>query len=89
MLAIAYGDDQRDAMQIHYPEVCYPAQGFSLIGKERETLATDKANYSSYPQFLTNLGRRNEPVTYWTIRWRTKYSRGGIQKKLVEIVIWL
>ena len=28
MLSIAYGEDQRDGMKLHYPEVCYPAQGF-------------------------------------------------------------
>ena len=47
MLAIAYGDDQRDAMQLHYPEVCYPAQGFSLKGKEKGTCTDGKRNNSS------------------------------------------
>ena len=37
MLALAYGDDQRDSMQVHYPEVCYPAQGFTL-SKKRQAL---------------------------------------------------
>jgi EpsI family protein len=83
MLAIAYGDDQRDAMQIHYPEVCYPAQGFSLIGKEKGTLATDKGTIP-VTRILTNLGRRDEPVTYWTIV-GDQVFQGGIQKKLVEI----
>ncbi|MBV5336464.1 MAG: EpsI family protein, partial [Deltaproteobacteria bacterium] len=34
MLSLAYGDDQRDSMQLHYPEVCYPAQGFQLLSTE-------------------------------------------------------
>jgi EpsI family protein len=70
-------------MQIHYPEVCYPAQGFSLIGKEKGTLATDKGTIP-VTRILTNLGRRDEPVTYWTIV-GDQVFQGGIQKKLVEI----
>lgn len=31
MLSIAYGGDQTDMMQVHYPESCYPAQGFRLL----------------------------------------------------------
>ena len=30
MLSIAYGGDQSDSMQVHKPEVCYPAQGFQM-----------------------------------------------------------
>ena len=31
MLSLAYGDDQRGGLQAHKPEVCYPAQGFTLL----------------------------------------------------------
>jgi EpsI family protein len=30
MLSIAYGDQQSDALQLHRPEACYPAVGFSV-----------------------------------------------------------
>ena len=30
MLSVAYGGDQSDGMQVHRPEVCYPAQGFEV-----------------------------------------------------------
>ena len=83
MVAIAYGDDQRDSMQMHYPEVCYPAQGFSLQGKEKGTLTTENG-LIPVTRILTNLGQRNEPVTYWTTV-GDQVFRGGIQKKLVEI----
>lgn len=83
MLAIAYGDDQRDSMQMHYPEVCYPAQGFSLQGKEKGTLTTENG-LIPVTRILTNLGQRNEPVTYWTTV-GDQVFRGGVQKKLVEI----
>jgi EpsI family protein len=83
MLAIAYGDDQRDSMQLHYPEMCYPAQGFSLQGKEKGTMQTENG-VIPVTRILTNLGQRNEPVTYWTVV-GDKVFRGGIEKKLVEM----
>ena len=38
MLSIAYGRDQSDALQMHKPELCYPAQGFRLLNNQRGTL---------------------------------------------------
>src|SRR5450830_590456 len=35
MLSIAYGKNQSDALQLHKPEVCYPAQGFTLLATQR------------------------------------------------------
>ena len=83
MLAIAYGDDQRDFMQMHYPEVCYPAQGFSLQGKQTGTLATENG-LIPVTRILTNLGQRNEPVTYWTTV-GNRVFQGGLQKKIAEM----
>ena len=83
MLAIAYGDDQRDSMQMHYPEVCYPAQGFSLQSKQTGTLATENG-LIPVTRILTNLGQRNEPVTYWTTV-GDRVFQGGLQKKIAEM----
>lgn len=84
MLSVAYGDNQRDAMQTHYPEVCYPAQGFSLNDKQSGTLTTESSGLIPVTRILTSLGPRNEPVTYWTTV-GDKVVRSGIQKKLVEM----
>ena len=86
MLAIAYGDDQRDAMQLHYPEVCYPAQGFSLKGKEKGTVATENG-IIPVTRILTNLGQRNEPVTYWTTV-GDQVFRGGIREEACRDWVW-
>ena len=67
----------------HYPEVCYPAQGFSLKGKEKGTVSYRKRNNSSHPN-SDQSRQRNEPVTYWTTV-GDQVFQGGIQKKLVEI----
>ncbi len=83
MLAIAYGDDQRDAMQTHYPEVCYPAQGFQLKDKQSGTLTTADGAIP-VTRLLANLGPRHEPVTYWTTI-GDRVVRSGIQKKIAEM----
>jgi EpsI family protein len=84
MLSIAYGGDQSDAMQVHYPEVCYPAQGFQLMSNRNDLL---DSTYGPIPvrRLETNLAQqRYEPVTYWTTV-GDHAVRGGISKKLAEI----
>ena len=83
MLSIAYGGDQRDSMQMHYPEVCYPAQGFLLQRKEAGVLTT-QSGLIPVTRILTNLGQRNEPVTYWTLV-GDRVFQGGFQKKIAEM----
>ena len=64
MLSLAYGDDQRGGLQAHRPEVCYPAQGFKLGTVEDGFLPTAYGAID-VRRLDTNLGKRNEPVTYW------------------------
>jgi EpsI family protein len=64
MLSLAYGDDQRGALQAHKPEVCYPAQGFQVHSNEQAEIATDFGPIRGR-RLNTSLGQRKEPVTYW------------------------
>ncbi len=64
MLSLAYGDDQRGDLQAHKPEVCYPAQGFSLHSNNAVELPTQFGSIAAR-QLSTSLGSRKEPVTYW------------------------
>jgi EpsI family protein len=64
MLSIAYGSDQRGALQAHKPEVCYPAQGFTLHRNEASQLGTPFGEIPAQRLF-TSRGPRVEPVTYW------------------------
>lgn len=66
MLSIAYGLDQRDAMQVHYPEVCYPAQGFAVHSNEADTLETSLGDIPVRRLSTSLSGQRFEPITYWT-----------------------
>lgn len=84
MLSIAYGNDQRDGMQMHYPEVCYPAQGFQL--KSNKTVDLRIADRMIPARRLETVygNQRYEPVTYWTVVGEAAV-RGGVSKKLVEM----
>lgn len=84
MLSIAYGDDQRDSSQLHYPEVCYPAQGFRLLSNNPAELSVGNARVPVRHLQTVLSDQRFEPVTYWTVLGETAY-RGGIEKKLVEM----
>ena len=83
MLSIAYGNDQSDALQLHKPEVCYPAQGFEIKAKERVTLLLPDRSISA-TRLATQLGQRLEPLTYWIVL-GDQITRGGLDKKLKEM----
>jgi EpsI family protein len=66
MLLMAYGSSQGGMLQIHRPEVCYPAAGFTL-STTRE-LAWQWAPGRSIPvrRFSARSDTRVEHVLYWT-----------------------
>lgn len=84
MLSIAYGGDQRDGVALHYPEVCYPAQGFQIKSNRQGVLATSQGTIP-VKRLETNLAnQRFEPVTYWTTVGDETVT-GGVSKKIAEM----
>ena len=83
MLSIAYGKNQSDALSLHKPEVCYPAQGFKLVAK-KDAILELPGNSVRATRLETSLGARYEPVTYWTVVGDYVVT-SNINKKLVEI----
>lgn len=84
MLSIAYGDDQRATMAVHYPEVCYPAQGFQVRSNRVDALSTP---HGTLPvrRLETELSRqRQEPVTYW-VTIGDRISLGGFERRMIEL----
>ena len=83
MLSVAYGGDQSDGMQVHRPEVCYPAQGFEVqrVWSERLTLGERNIPIS---RATTKLGPRNEPLTYWIINGE-QVIRPGFGARLAQL----
>jgi len=84
MLSIAYGKNQSDSLQVHKPEVCYPAQGYQVISNRAGEMATP---FGRIPvrRLETSYGsQRREPVTYWTTL-GDHAVLGGLDKRLREI----
>jgi EpsI family protein len=65
MLSIARSGNQIGIQEAHRPEVCYPAQGFTVIGKVEEGALTTPYGPIEVERLTTSLGPRVEPITYW------------------------
>lgn len=83
MLSLAYGKNQSGSLQLHKPEICYPAQGFTLLANRRIKLDLLGKPISAV-QIDTSLGRRREPVTYWTVV-GDYVDKGGLDKRWIEM----
>jgi len=83
MLSIAYSDDQNEGMNIHRPEICYPAQGFDILKTAVAELVTQ---YGKLPvtRVLAQQRARNEPITYWVIV-GDKITFFGLPHKLAQL----
>jgi EpsI family protein len=66
MLAVAYTTDQRgnSGHQVHRPEICYPAQGFSLHDRQKGVVNVSGRDIPVV-QMVATQGDRIEPLTYW------------------------
>lgn len=80
MLTIAYGSEQSDALQMHRPEACYPAVGFT-IGQRQET-RLGLNNGASIPtvSLAAHMQQRNEDIVYWT-RLGTAFPRDNGEQR--------
>lgn len=83
MLSLAYGSDQRGSLQAHKPEVCYPAQGFTLHSNVKSQIHTPFGDIAAQ-RLYTSRGPRDEPVTYWfTVGDEAVQTR--LEKRLVDL----
>lgn len=84
MLSLTYGEDQRSDMAVHYPEVCYPAQGFAVRSNRAGELSLPQGRLA-VRRLETALGtQRPEPVTYWTTIGEY-HSMGSVERRLIEL----
>ncbi len=83
MLSIAYSDDQNEGMNIHRPEICYPAQGFDILKTVAAELVTQ---YGKLPvtRLLAQQRARSEPITYWVIV-GDRITYFGLAHKLAQL----
>ena len=65
MLSIAYGADQSDGMGVHKPEVCYPAQGFTVGSITQSFFDFGNGKKLELAKLVAKLDGRIEPISYW------------------------
>lgn len=80
MLLIAYNNKQDGVLQIHRPEICYPAGGYSLTEVRPIDVPVTPANALPSQIFGANSEARNEIVLYWT-RVGDEFPRRWIEQR--------
>ena len=76
MLSVAYGGRRNQGMDIHRPEICYPAQGFAVRRETQETTLSVGAVSLPLKRLVAGAGSRNEPISYWLVIGRSVASFG-------------
>lgn len=66
MLLAAYGDTQSDLLQLHRPESCYPAVGFTLRRSEPTLLDLGGGAKLPIRRVVATQEGRVENIVYWT-----------------------
>jgi EpsI family protein len=66
MLLIAYSNTQNGMLQVHRPEVCYPAGGYSLSKTQTKLLDISPGIHIPARFFSAESAWRTEQVMYWT-----------------------
>jgi EpsI family protein len=66
MLLMAYGSSQGGMLQIHRPEICYPASGFRLSETRLTGVPLANGREVASRTFTAQSDTRTEQVLYWT-----------------------
>lgn len=66
MLLIAYGNTQSDTLQLHRPEVCYPAFGFQVTNSRPAALQVGNGIVIPGRNLSARTEGRQERISYWT-----------------------
>ena len=67
MLSLAYGRNQHKGMNTHRPEICYPGQGFKLVGDVARGHLAWAGMRIPVQRLVATRGSRHEPITYWLL----------------------
>ena len=82
MLCIAYNYKQDGVLQLHRPEVCYPAGGYQLSPTVPVTLALGPGREIDANAFAATSTERVEQVLYWT-RVDNAFPRSWLDQRIV------
>ena len=66
LLLAAHGDSQSDLLQLHRPETCYQAIGFSIEARRFDPVPLAGGAALPAVQLVARAGERYEDILYWT-----------------------
>jgi len=81
MMLIAYGDTQSDTLQLHRPEVCYPAFGMEIIKNDLATIPVARGVDVPGRDLTAINAERQEFITYWTRIGQSLPTNGSEQRE--------
>ncbi|MEY4765156.1 MAG: hypothetical protein RI907_1829 [Pseudomonadota bacterium] len=94
MLSAAYGRMQSVGLQMHRPEVCYRAGGFTVENVNRTRVQVSAVASLPVTRLVAHLNDRHEPITYWQMlgrrvmdddaQFRGEQLRLGLQRLLPD-----
>lgn len=80
MLLAAYGDTQSDLLQLHRPESCYPAVGFTLRLAQSVDLQLPGGAILPARRVVATTEQRTESIVYWARMGEVLPQTGGQQR---------
>lgn len=83
MLLIAYSGSQDGTLQVHRPEVCYPASGYRLTRVEPHTLPLAPGITLPTREIVAETDVRREQLVYWTRQGSHFPTTWGEQRRAV------
>lgn len=66
MMLLAHGDSQTNDLQLHRPEVCYPAFGFTITNSRRIELPLAASVTLPARRLVATAPERQENIIYWS-----------------------
>jgi EpsI family protein len=66
MMLAAHGDVQSNELQLHRPEVCYPAFGFSIVDSRPVQLSVGRAPGLPARRLIAQSSQQKQAILYWT-----------------------
>jgi len=88
MLSLARSGNQIGIQQAHFPEVCYPAQGFKIGKVEEEEVVATAFGQIPVTRLTATMGARQEPITYW-LTMADQVVKTQWEKRMVQARIFL
>ncbi len=80
MFLAAYGDTQSDLLQLHRPESCYPAVGFTIAMAKSIDLGLPGGAELPARRIIATLEDRTESIVYWARMGETLPQTGEQQR---------